>query len=313
MKSDMCPEITILLATYNRAHLIGQTLESIVAQTYQNWRCIIVDDHSDDNTVDVIKSYVKKDSRFEYYLKSGAYKKGLSGTRNYGLDIAFQKKAGYIQFFDDDDIMHPQKLEMQIEPFLMDSSIDLTICCYRKFGKISTIEYNLEKAEDHSCNIITDDLLRSFYLNQINLNSPGPLWKSEILSKYRFNENLLYAEEREFYLRIFLNENIKYVPVNKILFWYRKHPESITLSYLRDNKFKEESMEKFRNVFLKEILKQKKAPFFLLKSYVAHGIREKKEIYITQIVSYLYKNYIFFDPKYVLLLLSTKFRFVWKK
>lgn len=313
MKRNIFPEITILLATYNRAHLIGQTLESIIAQTYQNWKCIIVDDNSEDNTADVIKSYIKNDSRFEYYFKIENYKKGLSGTRNYGLDIALEQKAEYIQFFDDDDIMHPQKLEMQIDPFLKDSSLDLTICCYRKFYKVSTIEYDLEKADDQSCNIITNDLLKSFYLNQIDLNSPGPLWKAEILTNYRFNENLLYAEEKEFYLRIFLNENIKYVPINKILFWYRKHPNSITLAYLQDNKFKEESMEKFRNVYLEEILKQKKAPFFLLKSYVARGIREKKEIYLTQIVSYLYKNYLFFDLKYVLLLLSTKFRFVWRK
>lgn len=310
--NNLKTKITIILATYNRSHLIGETLDSFKSQTYSNWECIIVDDNSNDNTEEVVNNYIREDQRFFYYRKPVKYKKGLSGTRNYGLDLAFSRGVSFIQLFDDDDIMHPQKLEFQIKPLIIDPSVDLTICCYRKFDKVSTIEYDLEKADDHSCNIISNDLLKSFFINEINLNSPGPLWKAEILKHYRFNENLMYAEEREYYLRIFLNEDLRYVPVDKILFWYRKHFNSITSSNLQKNDFKEDSMQLFRDVFLNEILKQKKAPFYLLKFYVAHGIREKKGIYITKIYSYLKKKHIFFDLKYFLLLLSIKFRFVWK-
>ncbi len=313
MQNEKKGFVTIIVATFNRAHLIGETLDSIILQTYKNWECIIVDDNSEDHTEDVVKNYLRKDSRFLYFKKTGKYNKGLSGTRNFGLDIAFERGAEIIQLFDDDDIMHPQKLELQIEPFRKDPSTDLTICCFRKFDKVSMIEYDLEKADDLSCHIKTDNLLKSFFVNEINLNSPGPLWKAGILKNYRFNEKLFYAEEKEYYLRIFLNEKLKYVPINKILFWYRKHYNSITSSLIRDNKFKEESMELFRDVFLSEVLKQKKAPFFLLKSYVAHGIREKKEIYVSQVISYIKMNYNFFDIKYFLLFISTKFRFVWKK
>ena len=133
------PRITILLATYNRAHLIGETLDSIIAQTYSNWECIIVDDHSQDGTESVITHYLDADSRFLYYKKTSNYKAGLSGTRNYGLDLALERDAEFIQFFDDDDIMHPQKLELKIRPLINNPSLDLSICCYRKFHSTETI------------------------------------------------------------------------------------------------------------------------------------------------------------------------------
>ena len=63
------PLVSIIIPTYNRAHLIGETLDSVLAQTYQNWECIIVDDGSSDNTDDVVNDYVKKDPRFKYYYR----------------------------------------------------------------------------------------------------------------------------------------------------------------------------------------------------------------------------------------------------
>ncbi len=305
--------VTILLATYNRAHLIGETANSIIAQTHQNWQCIIVNDHSTDHTEKICKAIVEKDPRFSYYLKPSKYKKGLSGSRNYGLDIASKKGAQFIQLFDDDDIMHPQKLELQMKPFEDDTTLDLTICCYRKFDDIRMIEFDLEKADDLSCNIQTDNLLKSFFVNEIDLNSPGPLWKANCLLKYRFNEELNYGEEREFYLRIFLHQILNYKPVAKILFWYRKHPESITAAYNRDQRFKEQAMERMRDLFLLEILKHQKAPFFLLKSYLAIGIRKNRKDYVIKIKSYLYDHSNLIDIQYLLLLISTRIKFIWRK
>src|SRR5690606_16037492 len=126
------PKITILLATYNRAHLIGETLLSIQAQTYKNWECLIVDDHSEDETFTVVQKFKKEDHRFSYFLKKEGYKKGLSGTRNYGLDLARERQARFVQFFDDDDLMLPQKLELQIKPFLKNPDLNFTICKYEK-------------------------------------------------------------------------------------------------------------------------------------------------------------------------------------
>ena len=58
----MIPLVSIIIPTYNRAHLISETLDSILAQTYINWECIIVDDGSTDATGKVINEYIKRDN-----------------------------------------------------------------------------------------------------------------------------------------------------------------------------------------------------------------------------------------------------------
>ncbi|RLD85933.1 MAG: glycosyltransferase family 2 protein, partial [Bacteroidetes bacterium] len=58
------PLVSIIIPAYNRADLIGETLDSVLAQTYPNWECIVVDDGSADKTKDVVQHYVDKDPRF---------------------------------------------------------------------------------------------------------------------------------------------------------------------------------------------------------------------------------------------------------
>lgn len=69
----MKPLVSIIIPTYNRAHLIGETLDSVLAQTYINWECIIVDDRSTDDTKEVIDSYLYGDVRFSYFKRPEKY------------------------------------------------------------------------------------------------------------------------------------------------------------------------------------------------------------------------------------------------
>ncbi len=96
------------MATYNRAHLITETLRSIQAQTYTNFECSIIDDGGTDNTAEIIAPFLE-DTRFTFQKRPSTYGKGLPGCRNYGLDLA---KGEFVIFFDDDDIIHPQNLEI---------------------------------------------------------------------------------------------------------------------------------------------------------------------------------------------------------
>ncbi len=295
-------KVTILLSTYNRASLIVETLDSIKNQTYNNFECLITDDNSTDDTEVVVNNFIKTDSRFYYFKKPKKYPQGLSATRNFGLDLAQERNAEYIQFFDDDDIMHPQKLELQIQPFRINNDLDLTICKYRKFGIPTTIEFDLDRADDNSCEIVFKNLFKAFYLNIANLNSCGPLWRSKKLLKYRFDQDLYYAEEREFYLRIFFKEQIIYKPVEFVLFWYRKHDQAITQNLYKDQEIKPTSENLAREKFLDFAIKEGRVPFFILKSYANIAIKSGQIATLKKIQEYLLNSLSNLDPRNMLLL-----------
>ena len=100
--------VSIIIPTFNRAELIGETLDSILAQTYSDWECIIVDDGSTDNTHEIVTAYQKKDARFQFDHRPTDRLSGGNAARNYGFKIS---KGNFIQFFDSDDIMEPDHLE----------------------------------------------------------------------------------------------------------------------------------------------------------------------------------------------------------
>ena len=81
----MQPLISIIIPTYNRAQIIGETLDSLIAQTYANWECIAVDDGSTDNTDEVLVAYCNKDTRFQYHHRPKDKLKGPNSCRNYGF------------------------------------------------------------------------------------------------------------------------------------------------------------------------------------------------------------------------------------
>ena len=100
------PHVNIIIPTYNRAGLIGQTLDSVCQQTFPNWECFIVDDHSTDNTKKIVEAYCERDSRFHYLVNEG--KKGAQGARNTGM---LHANSDWIIFFDSDNVMKPHLLE----------------------------------------------------------------------------------------------------------------------------------------------------------------------------------------------------------
>ena len=88
---------SIVVPTYNRAHLITSTIESLTKQDYTNFEIIIVDDGSTDNTAEVIAPFLS-DARISYYKKNNAER---AAARNFG---AAKAKGEYVNFFDSDDI-----------------------------------------------------------------------------------------------------------------------------------------------------------------------------------------------------------------
>jgi glycosyltransferase involved in cell wall biosynthesis len=102
------PLVSIIIPTYNRAHLIGETIQSVISQTYTNWELLVIDDGSEDETEAVVSGF--KDHRISYFrLNHTGY---LGRVKNYGI----RKSSGeYIAFLDSDDLWRPDKLEWQLK------------------------------------------------------------------------------------------------------------------------------------------------------------------------------------------------------
>jgi glycosyltransferase involved in cell wall biosynthesis len=101
----MNPFFSIIIPTYNRAHMISKAIDSVIAQTFENLELIIVDDGSTDNTKELVASYQVKDSRIQYIYQENAER---SAARNNGIRNAHGK---YICFLDSDDSYYIDNLE----------------------------------------------------------------------------------------------------------------------------------------------------------------------------------------------------------
>src|SRR5947207_15233453 len=87
--------VSVIIPSYNRANILGETLDSVLAQSYTEFEAIVVDDGSTDRTPDVVAEYT--DPRVRYFYKPNG---GLSSARNFGLQLA---NGEFIAFLDSDD------------------------------------------------------------------------------------------------------------------------------------------------------------------------------------------------------------------
>lgn len=217
------PLVSIIIPTYNRAHLIGETLDSILAQTYENWECIIVDDGSADETDHVVSRYTEKDKRFKYYHRPVNRPKGANACRNYG----FEKSRGeFINWFDSDDLMLPNNLETKINAFKPEINFvvgnSLNFDCEGRLFPIFQFSRNetitAEKFIGGIIGWITDDVL---------------IRKSTI--KITFKENLNSSQEYNFFSR-FLYMTNRGIFIKKHTVLRRVHDNSIQEKLKTDTK-----------------------------------------------------------------------------
>lgn len=100
------PAVSVIIPTYQRGHLVSQAINSVLAQTYEDYEIIVINDGSEDNTPQVLAQFSDR-----HITAIHQANQGLSAARNAGIRSA---RGKYIAFLDDDDLWEPQKLEKQI-------------------------------------------------------------------------------------------------------------------------------------------------------------------------------------------------------
>jgi glycosyltransferase involved in cell wall biosynthesis len=119
--SGAAPVVSVVIPTYNRAHIIGRAISSALAQTFQEWELLVVDDGSTDSTEEMVRRV--QDLRVRYLRHDT--RRGASAARNTGIRAA---RGEYVAFLDSDDEWLPKKLETQVEVFRRGPDVLGVVC-----------------------------------------------------------------------------------------------------------------------------------------------------------------------------------------
>ena len=214
------PLISIIIPCYNQAQYLEETLNSVQSQSYKNWECLIINDGSTDNSLEICNAYKVKDTRF---LVFDIENKGRSNARNIGLD---QAKGEWIQFLDSDDVLHQDKFLNSLKVEKEDSGMIITD--FLRFRK------TVNKPRRAFCDLSKVDFNYENILLEWELSFSIPihcgLFRKSILKSIRFNTELNANEDWCFWLEFYKNEfTTEYV--NKKLVYYRMNPNGTVVNF----------------------------------------------------------------------------------
>lgn len=207
--------VSIITPTYNCAKFIARTIDSVQAQTYQNWEMIIVDDCSQDNTKEIVEGYMKNDPRIQYHLLDA--NSGAAVARTTAMRLA---KGSYMAFLDSDDIWMPDKLERQIR-WMNNNGYAFSCTAYEQIDEddnllnrtIKTIkrtDYNrllLDCPVGNSTVIYDVEKMGKFEVPNIRKRNDDALWLQmlkkekyiwgmpDVLMKYRIRQNSISSNK----------------------------------------------------------------------------------------------------------------------
>lgn len=198
--SQKRPLISVIIPTYNRAHLVGRAIQSVLNQTFQDFEIIVVDDGSTDNTEEVVRAF--NDPRIHYIRHKGNY--GASAARNTGIRVA---KGEYVAFLDSDDEWSPTKLELQVRAFrALDDSYALVFGCIEHVDEEGVPIAIGKLPMSHS---LFHQLLRRNVLGSCS----GAMIRKSVLSEVGgFDERLPARQDLDLWLRISATYNIYILP-----------------------------------------------------------------------------------------------------
>jgi len=204
--------ISVIIPMYNASSTIKESLESIIAQTHKTiYQIIIVNDGSTDNSLNIVKAYIKQNITnenicFKLIDKTNG---GAAAARNDGLLAA---TGDYIAFLDSDDRWMPNKIERQINYLTKNPSVDMV------GGIFGNDKINILKKMGYENRIcINDQIMKNYF------SPPTVLFRRSILEKTGlFNQNMRFSEEGFFFNKmvyhgtcILLNEKVAESITNK--------------------------------------------------------------------------------------------------
>lgn len=214
LNEEVQPLVTVIIPLYNAEKYITETIESVINQTYQNWKMIIVDDCSIDNSINIIKKYQIKDNRIKL-VESESNFGGPAKPRNIGIDNA---KGEYIAFLDADDVWLPNKLEEQLK-FMIKNDLNFSSTSGQYIDESSNHIRKLNKVKNYIRKFRRYDLIKLLKYKYIYTSSV--IVKNNIIDHFSEEKNCISVEDYYLWLQLMASEYTKYGFLHKELLKYR--------------------------------------------------------------------------------------------
>ncbi len=208
----MKPLVSILIPAYNVAPYISETLNSSISQTWENIEVIVVDDGSRDDTLAIAKTYESKK------IKVIGQDKNLGQTAALNRSLA-EAQGDFIQYLDADDILEPQKIEVQVNRLLKEASGTLAIAPWARFYKndLSTAKFVPNKDWKDYDDVIA--WLVDCWTGNGTMPPSSWLYPREIIDVTGlWNESLTLNNDMEYFTRaVISSKRLVFCPESK---WY---------------------------------------------------------------------------------------------
>ena len=256
--------VSVVIPLYNKSQWIEQTLMSVSNQTYSNWECIVVDDGSNDGSLEIVKKFAEENpGSWRVYSQVNS---GQAVARNFGISMAQGK---YIALLDADDIWMTSKLSKQTDYLIKNKEVDILFCSYVIFEESLKKSLRVVKFRDSRKMIMR-------WLQMLGfgglIESVGLIKKEFFLNQGAFSEKLSTSSGLEISLRGLINSKVAVLP--DVLVGYR----------ISDNQWHKDSDELANNckvlngMYGGKVLKENLITSYQDSYFFWNGIRDKSRV-----------------------------------
>jgi glycosyltransferase involved in cell wall biosynthesis len=264
------PLVSIIMPTFNRADLIGESLDSVLSQSYLNWECIIVDDGSTDTTESVVEAYLKKDKRFRYFYKENG---GAASAKNVAIE---HSKGVYILPLDSDDLLDASLISKAVKVFEKNQDISLVYSEAKLFG-YKNEKWNIPEY-DYKLFLVYNMIFNTCMFKKVDFDEVGG-----------YDKGLF--EDWDLWMKM-LNPKSKVYRIPETLFYYRtQNGESITNRLQSNQKLHNSNLKAFYTKHIDIYMEYIGNPIELERE--ARGLRKKAQSADFKAAEKLMRNPVF--------------------
>lgn len=212
------PQVDIIIPAYNAARFLPMALDSVIAQTFEDWRILLIDDGSTDNTAEIVSLYeTRLGLKLRYIKQPNA---GLPAARNTAIR---NSSAEYLALLDADDVWLPCRLEESLKCFRDFPQVGLAYGFISRIDADGVVLDTFTKPSKHPAGHIAPYI----YMRTMNLPCPTVTFRRSCVQDVGlFDESMRATEDRDLWVRIALQYEVALVP--KVIAHYRISPQAMT-------------------------------------------------------------------------------------